>query len=244
MRQLFFLTMVPIIIQNITHVLQLDAPQFQGNIPLAGNFQVKQFIIANLLQRCHQVTEVDLSPGRGHQVLVAGAVIVMQVKCFQVLACHTNEPGLVLVFSQVQMARIQTDAEICGMAGLAFLGGSYMAEAFRSGLESVADIQTESALSLGMSRMQVMRYVVFPQALSVSVPAFMANVIFLLKETSVFSAISLMDLMFTAKDLIGLYYKTTECLFLLVVFYLMILLPISILGSLLERRLRYAGFGA
>ena len=118
-----------------------------------------------------------------------------------------------------------------------------MAEAFRSGLETVAAIQTESALSLGMSRLQVMRYVVLPQAFSISVPAFMANVIFLLKETSVFSAVSLMDLMFTAKDLIGLYYKTTESLFLLVVFYLLILLPISILGSLLERSLRYAGFG-
>lgn len=118
-----------------------------------------------------------------------------------------------------------------------------MAEAFRSGLETVAVIQTESALSLGMNRLQVMRYVVLPQAFSISVPAFMANVIFLLKETSVFSAVSLMDLMFTAKDLIGLYYKTTESLFLLVVFYLLILLPISILGSLLERRLRYAGFG-
>ena len=118
-----------------------------------------------------------------------------------------------------------------------------MAEAFRSGLETVAAIQTESALSLGMNRLQVMRNVVLPQAFSISVPAFMANVIFLLKETSVFSAVSLMDLMFTAKDLIGLYYKTTESLFLLVVFYLLILLPISILGSLLERRLRYAGFG-
>ena len=134
-------------------------------------------------------------------------------------------------------------SEQCGVIGLAFLGGSYMAEAFRSGLETVAAIQTESALSLGMSRLQVMRYVVLPQAFSISVPAFMANVIFLLKETSVFSAVSLMDLMFTAKDLIGLYYKTTESLFLLVVFYLLILLPISILGSLLERRLRYAGFG-
>lgn len=118
-----------------------------------------------------------------------------------------------------------------------------MAEAFRSGLETVAEVQTESALSLGMNRLQVMRHVVLPQAFSISVPAFMANVIFLLKETSVFSAVSLMDLMFTAKDLIGLYYKTTESLFLLVVFYLLILLPISILGSFLERRLRYAGFG-
>ena len=138
---------------------------------------------------------------------------------------------------------IQTDAASCGVAGLAFLGGSYMAEAFRSGIEAVDNVQIESAYSLGLSKGQTLRYVVFPQALSISVPAFMANVIFLLKETSVFSAISLMDLMFTAKDLIGLYYQTTESLFLLVVFYLLILLPVSLAGSVLERRLRHAGFG-
>ena len=138
---------------------------------------------------------------------------------------------------------IHTDARICGIAGLAFLGGSYMAEAFRSGVEAIDIIQEESAYSLGLSRMQTVRYVIFPQAVSISAPAFIANVIFLLKETSVFSAISLMDLMFTAKDLIGLYYNTTESLVLLVVFYLLILLPVSVIGSLIERRLRYAGFG-
>ena len=138
---------------------------------------------------------------------------------------------------------IRTNAAACGVAGLAFLGGSYMAEAFRSGIDAVETIQMESAYSLGLNRWQTLRYVVFPQALSISMPAFMANIIFLLKETSVFSAISLMDLMFTAKDLIGLYYQTTESLFLLVVFYLLILLPVSLVGSLVERRLRYAGFG-
>lgn len=158
-----------------------------------------------------------------------------------------NTPLLVqLFFTYYGLPKIgiKTNAEICGIAGLAFLGGSYMAEAFRSGLESIEPIQTESAMSLGMDHAQTMRYIILPQAMSISVPAFVANVIFLLKETSVFSAISLMDLMFTAKDLIGLYYKTTECLFLLVVFYLLILLPVSLLGSWLERRLRYAGFGA
>ena len=138
---------------------------------------------------------------------------------------------------------IHTDPQICGVAGLAFLGGSYMAEAFRSGMEAIEPIQEESAYSLGLRRMQTIRYVILPQAVSISAPAFIANVIFLLKETSVFSAISLMDLMFTAKDLIGLYYNTTESLFLLVVFYLLILLPVSVAGSLIERRLRYAGFG-
>ena len=74
-----------------------------------------------------------------------------------------------------------------------------MAEAFRSGLESVEQIQMESALSLGMSRQQAVRHIILPQAISISVPAFVANIIFLLKETSVFSAISLMDLMFYSK---------------------------------------------
>jgi len=158
-----------------------------------------------------------------------------------------NTPLLIqlfFIYYALPKVGISMSAETCGIIGLAFLGGSYMAEAFRSGLESVAPIQTESAASLGLSDAQTFRYVILPQAVSVSVPAFVANVIFLLKETSVFSAISLMDLMFVSKDLIGLYYDTIESLALLVVFYLIILLPVSICGTLLERRLRYAEFGS
>ena len=158
-----------------------------------------------------------------------------------------NTPLLVqlfFIYYGLPKIGIKTDPETCGVVGLAFLGGSYMAEAFRSGLEAVGKIQHESALSLGLTGLQTFRYVILPQAFAISIPGITANVIFLLKETSVFSAISLMDLMFTAKDQIGLYYKTTECLVLLVVFYLLILLPVSLLGSLLERRVRYAEFGA
>lgn len=158
-----------------------------------------------------------------------------------------NTPLLIqlfFIYYALPKIGVPVSPEACGVAGLAFLGGSYMAEAFRSGLEAIEPIQMESALSLGLEKSQALRYVIMPQAVSVSVPAFVANVIFLLKETSVFSAISLMDLMFTAKDLIGLYYKTTESLLMLVVFYLIILLPVSILGSVLERRLRHAGFGS
>ena len=157
-----------------------------------------------------------------------------------------NTPLLIqLFFIYFALPRVglRISAEMCGMLGLALLGGAYMAETFRSGLEAVEPIQTESALSLGMTHAQVMRYIILPQAVSLSVQSFVANIIFLLKETSVFSAISLMDLMFVAKDLIGLYYNTVECLFMLVVFYLLIILPVSILGTVAERRLRYAAFG-
>ena len=133
--------------------------------------------------------------------------------------------------------------EACGAFGLALHGGAYMAESFRSGFESVDAIQRESSLALGLTRMQAVRYVILPQAVALAFPSFVANIIFLLKETSVFSAISLMDLMFVTKDLMGLYYKTAECLTMLVLFYLLILVPVSVAGSVIERRLRYGCFG-
>jgi polar amino acid transport system permease protein len=118
-----------------------------------------------------------------------------------------------------------------------------MSEAMRSGLESVDKVQRESALSLGFNSWQTMTEIIFPQALSVSIPSLCANVIFLIKESSVVSGIALADLMYVAKDLIGLYYQTDEALLMLVISYLIILLPISIAASILERRVRYAGFG-
>ena len=134
-------------------------------------------------------------------------------------------------------------AEVFAIIGLAFLGGSYMSESIRSGLESVEKSQIESAASLGMSKSLTMREIIFPQALAVSVPGVCANVIFLIKETSVVSGIALADLMYVTKDLIGLYYETDESLIMLVIFYLIILLPISVVASIIERRMRYAGFG-
>ena len=131
----------------------------------------------------------------------------------------------------------------CAIIGLTFLGGSYLEETFRSALESVSKIQIESAECIGLTKRQVVQYVIVPQAVSVSVPGICANIMFLIKETSVFSAVALADLMYVAKDLIGLYYKTDEALILLCVSYFALLLPISVLAAIAERRLRYAQFG-
>lgn len=118
-----------------------------------------------------------------------------------------------------------------------------MAEAFRTGIDNVPEIQREAAYSLGMTKKQTFWRIVMPQAVATSVPVFCANIIFLIKETSVFSAVALADLMYVTKDLIGLYYRTDEALLMLVIAYLIILLPISLLSSWIERRVRYAGFG-
>lgn len=171
-------------------------------------------------------------------------VLSVVVKCYVEL--FRNTPLLVQLFFlyyALPSMGVKVSAEICGMAGLGLLGGSYMTESFRSGLEAVPVSQMESAYSLGFKRTQMFFYIILPQAIAVSIPAFFANIIFLLKETSVFSAISLMDLMFQAKDLIGLYYNTTESLTLLVLFYLVMLLPVSFFGTVIEKKLRWKIYG-
>ena len=174
------------------------------------------------------------------KIPVLAQIVKVYVELFR------NTPLLVqlfFIYFGLPKIGISISAEVCGSVGLGLLGGSYMAESFRSGLDAVPDLQTEAALALGMNRLQLFRSVILPQAVSISVPAIVANIIFLLKETSVFSAISLMDLMFTAKDLIGQYYNTTECLVMLVAFYIVMLLPVSVLGSLVEHKVRYRMFG-
>ena len=171
---------------------------------------------------------------------------VLSKICAFYIELFRNTPLLVqlfFIYFALPKIGLSMPAETCGVIGLALLGGSYMAEGIRSGLDAIPVSQTESAMALGLVKRQMFMSVIFPEAISLSVPAIVANIIFLLKETSVFSAISLMDLMFTAKDLIGLYYDTTEALVLLVVFYILMLLPVSILGSWLEKKARLASFG-
>ena len=157
-----------------------------------------------------------------------------------------NTPLLVqiffLYFGLPKLGITMTETS-CAVIGLAFLGGSYMAEAFRSGLEAVPKSQIECGTSIGLSKIQLIRYVVIPQAFSISMPSISANIIFLLKETSVLGAISIIEVTNLTKDLIGMYYRTFEALAMLVIAYLIIVLPISFILSLFERKMRYAEFG-
>lgn len=157
-----------------------------------------------------------------------------------------NTPLLVqlfFIYFGLPRVGIKWSGETCAIVGLIFLGGAYMAEALRSGLDSIATIQWESAAALGLTRTQTLRHVALPQAIATSVPPLAANVIFLIKETSVVSVVALPDLVYVAKDLIGMSYNTSEALILLVLAYLVILLPVSIAARLVEKKVRRGGFG-
>ncbi len=153
-----------------------------------------------------------------------------------------NTPSLVQLFFLyfgLPKVGVLLSQEACAICCLAFLGGGYMAEAFRAALESVPPIQGESAQVLGLTQLQAMRHVILPQSFAVALPGVVANMVFLVKESSIVSGIALADSMYVAKEIIGQSYDTFEALFLLVVTYVVILVPISALGSHLERRASY-----
>lgn len=204
---------------------------------------VPLYVVAGKLTLCIACIGIVLSILIG---ILASAVLYYRIPLLKRLVSvyvelSRNTPLLVqlffLYFGLPKMG-IRWSSEVCGIVGLSFLGGAYMTESFRAALSTVEKGQLESAKSLGLNPIQILRYVLLPEAITVAVPSIVANMIFLIKETSVFSGIALKDLMYEAKDLIGLYYKTEESLVMLVVAYLILLLPVSILGTVLERRVK------
>lgn len=204
---------------------------------------VPLYVAAGKLTLCIACIGIILSILIG---ILASAVLYYRIPLLKRLVSvyvelSRNTPLLVQLFFLyfgLPKIGIRWSSEVCGIVGLSFLGGAYMTESFRAALSTVEKGQLESAKSLGLNPIQILRYVLLPEAITVAVPSIVANMIFLIKETSVFSGIALKDLMYEAKDLIGLYYKTEESLVMLVVAYLILLLPVSILGTVLERRVK------
>lgn len=81
------------------------------------------------------------------------------------------------------------------------------------------------------------------QAWLASLPALFANFIFLLKETTVASAVAVPELLYTTKNYIALYYKTYEMLAVLTLMCVLIFLPLSLALRVVERRLQHGQFG-
>ena len=133
--------------------------------------------------------------------LLCGIILYFKVKVIDIIVqayieLSRNTPLLVQIFFLyfgLPKLGLKMSESTCAIIGLAFLGGSYMAEAFRSGIEAVSKTQIESGISIGLSKIQLVRYVIIPQAFSVSMPSLSANCIFLLKETSILGAISIID---------------------------------------------------
>jgi len=158
-----------------------------------------------------------------------------------------NTPLLIQLFF-IYFALPSIGIRISGFASaiiaMTFLGGAYLTEILRAGVEAVPRSQIESGLSIGLSRWQLLRHVILPQAGILSLPALFANFVFLLKETTVVSAVAVPEILYTTKSYIALYYKTYEMLAVMTGLCVLLFVPLSLLLRLIERRLQHGQFGS
>lgn len=115
--------------------------------------------------------------------------------------------------------------------------GAYMAELIRSGINAVDKGQMEAARSLGMSKLQAMRKVVFPQAIRYILPAIGNEMIALLKETAVAGYVAEMDLTRAGNLIRNNTFDAVNPLLIVAATYLIMVVGLSRLLAVLERRL-------
>ena len=115
--------------------------------------------------------------------------------------------------------------------------GAYCAETIRAALESVPKGQMEAGQCVGMSYLQIIRRIILPQALRNIIPQIGNNFIINIKDTSVLSVISITDLFFVHKSVVGALYTYFESATSVMVIYLTMTLFASYLLRLWEKAL-------
>ncbi|WP_028224079.1 amino acid ABC transporter permease [Paraburkholderia ferrariae] len=131
---------------------------------------------------------------------------------------------------------IQLSSIESAIAGLAFAYSTYLAEVFRSGLESVDPGQLEAAKSLGMTRTKAMIRVVFPQAFRVALPPYSSTIVMMLKDSAIASTIAVSEITREGQLIAASTFQNMTVYTLVALFYLAMSLPMMHLTSVLERR--------
>lgn len=127
------------------------------------------------------------------------------------------------------------------IAALAIIYGAFLAEVFRAGIESVPQGQTEAAQSLGMNRLQTMRFVILPQAIRNVLPALGNDFIAMLKDSSLVTLLAVRDLTQQAKLYAGSSFRFRETYLVLTFLYLTMTIVLSLILRWYESRLRTDG---
>lgn len=131
-----------------------------------------------------------------------------------------------------------SDGLVVGIVTFGINSGAYVAELVRSGIAAVDPGQMEAGRSLGLSRLQSAWHIVLPQAMKNILPAIGNEMIALLKETAVAGYVAVQDLTRAGNLIRNNTYDSFNPLMLVAVVYLVLVIGMTQLLGLLERRLR------
>lgn len=127
------------------------------------------------------------------------------------------------------------------LLGLTVHLAAYAAEIIRAGIESVRPGQTRAALALGMSRAQILRRILLPQAVVRMLPAFGSLLSVTIKDTAIASVIAVSELMRQSETVAGQSFQPIEVFTFAMLLYFLMLFPVTRGVDRLYRRVAHLG---
>lgn len=152
-----------------------------------------------------------------------------------------NSPLLVqlyLLYFALPMVGVFIPAFWCGVIAIVAQHGAFLCETYRAGIESIGRGQWEAARSIGLRGFKLFRLVILPQALLRVAPALTNQLVILVKDTSLVSAIGVMEMTLMAKISIERSAATFEVFVVVGVLYLILTTLVGLAGRLAESRAR------
>lgn len=150
-----------------------------------------------------------------------------------------NTPLVIQVFFFYQglpALGIRLSEFTCGTLGLGIYTGAYIAEVFRGGIQSIPRGQWEAARSQGFNYLQTMMYIIIPQAMRVSLPPLGNQIVNLVKNSAILSAIAVADLMYNANIVSSDTFIVFEVYIFAAILYLCLTIPLSAMVEYMEHR--------
>jgi polar amino acid transport system permease protein len=151
-----------------------------------------------------------------------------------------NTPLLVqiyLIYFGLPVLGLYPSEFACGVAGIALQHGTFLVETYRGAIESVSARQWDAARAIGMGRFAAFRYVILPQAVMKILGPLGNQLIVLAKDTSLVSAIGVMELTMTGKLAIERSAASAEVFVAVALFYLALTTALGVAARALEYRL-------
>lgn len=167
--------------------------------------------------------------GRSPVLSLAAGVLISVIR---------NTPLLIqlFLFYFVVSAVLHLNPFVTAVFCLALFEGVYLAEIIRGGIAALPHTQWEASFSLGMGLGKTLHYVIFPQVFRNILPSLTGQLISLIKDTSLVSAIAVADLTLQARNVIAETYLSFEIWIVTACLYFLLTLAVSVPGFLLARR--------
>jgi polar amino acid transport system permease protein len=148
---------------------------------------------------------------------------------------------LYLVFFALPLVGLQVPIFVAGVATLMVNASAFMAEIVRAGIQAIGKDQWDAARALGMGYLPCMRHIVMPQAARVMIPPGVGLLIGLIKDSSVVSVISYIELTRVGQILTEKTFLSFQVFGIVAALYFLLCYPLSRLAVSAERRLKAGG---